>query len=270
MAERPTIPEASRAAAVDPPAGTEVRQMSRVEFDRLAEERHWPRGDYDARRGLAEVVAEPMLSHEWRAAEVALFVRALCGERAVLTGALRIEWQGSVLEPDSSCYFVAPVGGPRPRGGLGWVPGVNFAPAVEPTVEPVASPGFGADEACCPEKGHEPPPLVVEVNRSASPARAAEKRADTLEMGVQEIWTWRPREGATIYRRGRDGAEETVGESGVLPGVTREDLEDLWAGTEWSESGRQCVAVVRRVLERAHAVESRVETPEEARGDGDG
>ena len=249
MAERRTIPETSRAAGVAPPVGTEVRRMSRPEFDRLAEERHWPRGDYDARRGVAEVVA-PILRHEWRVGEAHRFVHRLCGERAILTGALRIEWRGSVLEPDASFYFVGPAGGPRLRAGLEWVPGVNFAPAVEPTVEPVSSPGFGADEACRPEEGHVPPPLVVEINRSSSPVRAAEKRADYLEMGVPEIWTWRPRDGATICRRGRDGAEEMVRESGVLPGVSREDLEELWADAEWGESGRRCSAIVRRILGR--------------------
>ena len=246
MAERRTIPEASRAAGVEPPVGTEVRKMSRVEFDRLAEERHWPRGDYDARRGLAEVVAEPMLAHEWRADETRVFVRGLLGERVVLTGALRIEWRGSVLEPDASFYFTpgfeATDDGPAAERGL------------EPAAEAVVEAGFA--EACRPEEGHVPPPVVVEINRSSSPARAAEKRADYLEMGVQEIWTWRPRDGATIYRRGPDGGAEIVPESGALPGVTRADLEELWADAEWGESGRQCAAVIRRVLERAGAVRS--------------
>ena len=253
VAERRTIPEASRAAGVEPPVGTEVRKMSRVEFDRLSEERHWPRGDYDARCGLAEVVAEPLPGHEGRIGEAVRLVDRLCGERAVLTGALRIEWQGSVLEPDASFYFVAPGGGPRLRAGLEWRPGVALASAVEPTVELAASPGYGAEEACRPEEGHLPPPLIVEIHRTSNPVRAAEKRADYLEMGVQEIWTWRPRAGATIYRRGEDGGAQPVRESGVLPGVTREDLEDLWADAEWGESGRQCAAVLRQVLERTGA-----------------
>ena len=261
MAKRLTILEASRLAGVDPPVGTDVRQMSRVEFDRLSEERHWPRGDYDARRGLAEVVAEPTAPHEWRAGQVDVFVSGLVGERMSLMGALRIEWRGSVLEPDACFYFtprLAPAGSPR-----------GDEPGLEPAVEAVVAPGF--EEACRPEEGHAAPPLVVEINRCSSPARAAEKRADYLEMGVQEIWTWRPRDGATIYRRGEDGEEETVRESGVLPGVSREDLEELWAGAEWHERARQCAAVVRLVRERARgAVEGRVATPPEARGDRDG
>ena len=267
MAERPTIPEASRAAGVEPPVGTEVRKMSRVEFDRLSEERHWPRGDYDARRGLAEVVAEPTLPHESRAGGAARFVDRLCGERAVLTGALRIEWRGSVLEPDASFYF-AP--GPE-RGGAptGAPTGAGDEPGLEPAARALVAPGF--DEACCPEEGHAPPPLVVEINRCSSPARAAEKRADYLEMGVQEIWTWRPRDGASIYRRGADGEAETVGESGVLPGVTREDLEELRAPADWGDTGRRCAAVVRTVRERAGVgVRSRIATPGEGGGGEDG
>ena len=235
---RAPFPETSPAGGA-PPVGTEVRKMSRPEFDRLAEERHWPRGDYDARRGVAEVVA-PILRHEWRVGEAHRFVHRLCGERVILTGALRIEWRGSVPEPDSSFCFL-----PR-RDASG--AGSEDWPGLEPAPRAVVAPGF--EEACGPEDGHAPLPLLVEINRCSSPARAAEKRADTLEMGVQEIWTWRPREDATIYRRGGDGAEETVRESGVLPGVSREDLEELRAEAEWGESGRRCSAIVRRILER--------------------
>ena len=260
MAERRTILEACRAVGVEPPVGTDVRRMSRVEFDRLAEERHWPRGDYDARRGLAEVVAEPTLAHEWRADETRVFVRALLRERVILTGALRIEWRGSVLEPDASFYFTSCVeyaaDAPEDEPGL------------EPAAEAVVAPGFA--EACRPEEGHAPPPLVVEINRSSSPARAAEKRADYLEMGVQEIWTWRPRVGATIYRRGKDGGAEVVPESGAIPGVTREDLEELWADAGWDETARQCAAVIRRVLERAGAVRSGRRSNRNVGGEGRG
>ena len=88
-----------------------------------------------------------------------------------------------------------------------------------------------------------------------SPARAAEKRGDYLEMGVQEVWDWRPRDGASIYRRGNDGRPEAVPESAVIPGVTREDLDALWTSPEWVESGRQRAAVIRRVRERGRTAE---------------
>ena len=244
MAERPTIGGTGGAAGVAPPRGTAVRKMSRVQFDRLSEERHWPRGDYDARRGLAEVVAEGMPAHERRAEEVRLFVYDLLGGRVVPTGPLRIEWRGSALESDASFYFLPADDRPGEEPGL------------EPAVEAVVVPDYGDDEACQPQKGHTPPPLVVEINRSSSPARAAEKRRDYLEMGVREIWVWRPRDGASIYRRGTDGRAETVSESGVLPGVTRNDLQSLWAYAEWAESPRRRGEVVRRVRERASAVAS--------------
>ena len=239
MAERPTIGGTDGAAGVAPPRGTAVRKMSRVQFDRLSEERHWPRGDYDARRGVAEFVAEPTPAHEWRGWEMGMFLRALLGERVAPAGALTIEWRGSVLEPDSSFYFVAPGADPGFESGL------------EPAAEAVFAPDYGEDEPCRPERGHAPPPLVVEINRSSSPARAAEKRRDYLEMGVQEIWVWRPSDGASIYRRGRNGEARAAPESGVLPGVTCEDLEELWANARWGVTGRQCAAVVRRVRERA-------------------
>ena len=251
MAARPMIreetPEArretSRAAGVEPPLGTAVRKMSRVQFDRLSEERHWPRGDYDARRGVAEVVAEGMPAHERRAVRVDLFVDALLGERVELARSLRIEWRGSVLEPDASFYFLPADAGPGEE------------PCLEPAVAAVGIPDYGDDEACQPEKGHAPPPLVAEINRSSSPARAAEKRGDYLEMGVREIWDWRPRDGASIYRRGADGRPERVPESGVIPGVTREDLAVLWAHAEWGESARRRAAALRRVRERRRNAE---------------
>ena len=247
MARRPTIRETrretSRAAGVEPPVGTEVRKMSRVQFDRLSEERHWPRGDYDARRGVAEVVAEGMPAHERRAVRADLFVDALLGERVEPARSLRIEWRGSVLEPDGSFYFFAADDGPDDEPGL------------EPAIEAVVAPGFGDEEACQPEKGHAPPPLVVEINRSSSPVRAAEKRGDYLDMGVQEIWVWRPRDGASIYRRGTDGRPERVPESGVIPGVTGDDLAVLWAHAEWGETARPRKAAVRRVRARRRNAE---------------
>ena len=253
MAQRPTMREttgeASRAAGAAPPRGTAVRKMSRVQFDRLSEERHWPRGDYDARRGVAEVVAEPLLAHERRGWDLGMFLYALVGERVAPAGALTIEWRGSVLEPDASFYFLPANDEPGDE------------PVLEPAAEAVFAPDYIEDEACQPEEGHAPPPLVVEINRSSSRARAAEKRRDYLEMGVQEIWVWRPRDGASIYRRGRDGEEQTIGESRVLPGVTRDDLHAVWAKAVWGGSRRQCVVVARQVRERVGALVSRAGTP---------
>lgn len=207
---------------VGPARGVKGRRMTRAEFDRRASRFAWPRGDYDARRGLAEVVAEPMLGRDSRARLAYDLVRAVCGDRAYGAGALRIEWRGSVLEPDESFYF--------------------FDPGVEL--------GFGFDEACCPERGHRPPPLVVEIDRSSPPARAAEKRGDYFDSGVREVWAWTPAGGAAIHRR-RPGAEaESVPASEVVPGVHREDLEELWAAADWVAQGERRSSVARRVLAR--------------------
>ena len=93
-----------------PPRGTAVYRMSRTDFDLRCDEEFWKRGDYDARRGLAEVVETPLLGHEWRAAETALLVDGICGVGFRPTGALKIEWRGSILEPDASFYFRAAFG----------------------------------------------------------------------------------------------------------------------------------------------------------------
>ena len=205
----------------DLPAGTMVYRMSRTDFDVRCDEDFWKRGDYDARRGLAEVVETPLLGHEWRGREVTALVLLVCGESARATGAIRIEWGGSILEPDESFYF-----------------------------EPFYDLGYSEDENCRPELGHRPPALVVEINRSSSPARAAEKRQDYFDLGVREVWTWRPKDGATIYRPFAGGPPRPSAESKVVPGVTREDLDELWAEVPWSETPGVRAAVVRRVGER--------------------
>ena len=207
-----------------PPAGMAAYRMSRTDFDVRCDEEFWKRGDYDARRGLAEVVETPLLGHEWRGVEATALVLAVCGDRVRGTGALRIEWRGSILEPDASFYFA-----------------------------PLSDIGYSDDENCQPELGHRPPALAVEINRSSSPARAAEKRMDYFDMGVEEVWTWRPKEGARIYRQTADGSPSSVPESSVVPGVKREDLDELWADAPWSETLRHRSTVVRRIRRRRGA-----------------
>ena len=217
-ARRSAKPPPGRAVA--PPAGTVAYRMSRTDFEVRCDEDFWKRGDYDARRGLAEVVESPLLGHEWRGGEATLFVGFVCGAEVAPTGALRIEWRGSILEPDASFYFA-----------------------------PLSDLGYADDENCRPELGHRPPALAVEINRSSSPARAAEKRGDYFDMGVREVWTWRPKEGATIYRRSADGSPSSVPESAVVPGVRREDLEELWSDPRSEAPARRAV-IVRRVRGR--------------------
>ena len=207
-----------------PPAGMAAYRMSRTDFDVRCEEEFWKRGDYDARRGLAEVVETPLLGHEWRGVEATILVFLVCGDRALGTGALRIEWRGSILEPDASFYFA-----------------------------PLSDLGYTDDENCRPELGNRPPALAVEINRSSSPARAAEKRGDYFDMGVEEVWTWRPKDGARIYRQTAAGSPSSVTESAVVPGVARDDLDELWADGPWSETPRRRSAIVRRIRRRRGA-----------------
>ena len=207
-----------------PPAGTMVYRMSRTDFDVRCDEDFWKRGDYDARRGLAEVVETPLLGHEWRSVEVTALVLAVCGDRVRGTGALRIEWRGSILEPDASFYFAPHLGG-----------------------------GNGDDENCRPELGHRPPALVVEINRSTGPARAAEKRSDYFDMGVREVWAWRPKDGAAIYRRPEGGPPRSAAASVVVPGLVRGDLALLWEDHAPEETFHRRAEVASRVRGRRGA-----------------
>ena len=218
-----------------PPAGTVVYRMSRTDFEVRCDEDFWKRGDYDARRGLAEVVEIPLLGHEWRGVEATILVSLVCGARVRGTGALRIEWRGSILEPDASFYFAPHLGG-----------------------------GNGDDENCRPELGHRPPALVVEINRSTGLARAAEKRGDYFDMGVREVWTWRPKEGAAIYRRADGGPPRSASSSAVVPGLTREDLALLWEAHAPEETFRRRAEIASRVRRRrgaGHEASAPVEEP---------
>lgn len=110
--------------------------------------------------------------------------------------------------------------------------------------------GFGFDEACCPERGRLPPRLVVEIDRSSSPARAAKKRGGCFDPGVREVRAWTPTGGAAVCRR-RPGAEvESAPESEIVSGIRREDLEDWWAAGGWLAQGGRRTSAARRVRER--------------------
>ena len=72
-------------------------------------------------------------------------------------------------------------------------------------------------------------------------------------MGVREVWTRRPKDGAAIYRRAADGSPSSVPESAVVPGVTRDYLDELWADGPWSETPRHRSAIVLRIRRRRGA-----------------
>lgn len=194
--------------------------MSRADYDRLSEDGAWKRGHYDGRRGLAEVVAEPRLSHEWRAWEVGLLIDRLrdpAGRRfGMPCGAMRIDWRGSSYEADASFYLDA-----------------ADARRVCASDAP----------ACRPEDGDPPPQIAVEIDRTTAPGRAAERRRDYLEMGIVEIWSCTLRGGAAIHVPEPNRQPVATEDSGVIPGLTRLDLDRLWSTTDWLARDRLLGAI---------------------------
>ena len=206
------------------PSGVEVRSLSRDEYERLSEEGAWKRGHYDGRRGRAEVVAEPTRAHEWRACEVAPLIYALrdpAGRRVGMPcGAMRIDWRGSIYEADATFYL--------DDDAARWACASGDAP-------------------CRPEDGDPPPRIVVEIDRTTAPGRAAERRRDYLAMGVGEVWSWTPRGGAAIHVPGPDRRPVAAEESTAIPGLARQDLDRLWSTPDWRERDRLITAIAARL-----------------------
>ena len=206
------------------PSGVEVRSLSRTDYERLSEEGAWKRGHYDGRRGRAEVVAEPRLAHEWRAWEVAPLIQALrdsAGRRVGMPcGAMRIDWRGSSYEADASFYL--------DDAAARWACASGDAP-------------------CRPDDGDPPPRIVVEVDRTTAPGRAAERRRDYLAMGVGEVWSWTPRRGAAIHVPGPDRRPVAAEESTAIRGLARQDLDRLWSTPDWRERDRLITAIAARL-----------------------
>lgn len=172
-----------------------------------------------------------MFGHESRGRQAYDLVADLAGARVRPAGSLRIEWRGSVLEPDECFYFGDP-----------------------PAADSEAPFGFGEDEACAPERGHAPPGLVVEINRSSRPARAAEKRGGYFEIGVEEVWARTPENGARIYRLRPDSTTGAACEkSAAVPGVPRADLDWMRAASRWSDRRRRREETARCIAARAKA-----------------
>ena len=228
-------PPAQSAAAFQPvslsspdrPVRVDV-SMPRDLYDRLTDHDEAPRSRYDMATGLAEFVAEPGLSHEWRAArltglfgqiELALedTGQAAAGE-LLSTGATRLLSDDGAYEPDASLF----VGRAAVEAALqqeGWLDS---------------------------RAGHPVPALVAEVDRSV---KSSGKLAPYFRMGVREAWTWSRRDGARIWLASPEsrGGFRAADRSRVLPGLDRERLDHLLAHGAAAASGRLASGLARDV-----------------------
>ena len=209
----------------DAPVRVDVA-MPRVLYDRLTGHDEAPRSRYDTATGLAEFVAEPGISHEWRASRLSTLLGHVAaalddaGHSAELlvAGATRLLSDDGAFEPDT-CLFM---GAARVRAAMGLEGWLDR------------------------RKGHPAPDLVVEIDRSVD-SRA--KLAPYFRLGVREAWTWSRADGGRIWIADPDtaGGFVVADRSRVLPGIAHADLEGLLAGSLPSEATRGSRAIAQRV-----------------------
>ena len=189
----------------DAPARVDVA-MPRALFDRLTDHGEAPRCRYDMATGRAEFVAAPTLSHESRAAAAGeLFIRvALILEQADSSIELKVLRSGRLLSDDGAF---------EPDEGL--FVGARKVEAAE-----------RIDGWLDVRKGHPPPDLVVEIDRSTD---SRGKLAPYFRIGVREAWTWSRRSGTVIWIAdpGASDGFRSANASVVLSGVTRAALARL-------------------------------------------
>ena len=196
----------TESAGADAPGRVEVA-MPRDLFDRLTDHDEAPMCRYETATGRAEFVAEPTFAHESRAAIVGeLFTRV----------AVELEAAGSPIEMQASraTRLLSDDGAFEPDEGL--FIGSQRVSAAERA-------GGWLDI----RRGHPAPDLVVEIDRST---QSSGKLAPYFRMGVREAWTWSRRDGAAIWIPGEEAlaAVGRVAASRVLPGVTRDALDELF------------------------------------------
>ena len=104
--------------------------------------------------------------------------------------------------------------------------------------------------------GLPPPTLIVEIDRSR---RSRHKLGPYFRMGVEEVWTNHRLERAAIWRPDAGAAAgcRPVEESGVCPGLTRADLDRLFARASPPARARFSRTLARRVADRLRAVRPR-------------
>ncbi len=230
-----SLPAAQAEAAFQPvsvsspdgPVRLEI-PMPRDLFDRLTDHDEAPRCRYDMATGLAEFVAEPGLSHEWRAGRLtALFVQiedALedAGQPAagelLSAAATRLLSDDGAYEPDASLFL----GRAAVAAALqqeGWIDS---------------------------RAGHPVPALVAEVDRSV---KSSGKLAPYFRMGVREAWTWSRRDGARIWVASSEspGGFRAADHSTVLPGLDRDRLDRMLVQGSAATTARLSRQVARDV-----------------------
>ncbi len=204
--------------------------MPRGLYDRLTDHDEAPRSRYEMATGRAEFVAEPGVSHEWRAWKLSsLFSRieqlledAGRPPGLLVAGASRLLSDDGAFEPDT-CLFLDPA---RARAAM------------------------RVDGYLDTRRGAPVPDMVVEIDRSVD---SSDKLAPYFRMGVREAWTWSRADGMRIWIAPAAGDDAFVqaDRSRVLHGVNREDLDRLLASRTPEDASRRARAVARQV---AHAL----------------
>ena len=210
--------------------------MPRALFDRLTSHDDAPRCRYDEHSGLAEFVAVPDMTHEVQTMAAGGFVcrvqdaLADCGVDVSWrpVGATRLLSDDGAFEADASFYLDA-----------------DAARALE-QVE-----GYVDVRTDLPS-----PSLVVEIDRSR---RSRHKLAPYFRMGVEEVWTNHRLESAAIWRPAAGAAAgcRPAKESAVFPGLTRADLDRLFARGSPSAQAEFSRGLARRVADRLEASDPR-------------
>ena len=208
----------------DAPVRIEVA-MPRGLYDRLTDHDEAPRSRYDMATGRAEFLAQPGVSHEWRAWKLsALFTRieqmleaADRPTEFLVAGASRLLSDDGAFEPDT-CVFLDPA---RARAAM------------------------RVDGYLDTRKGAPVPDLVVEIDRSVD---SSDKLAPYFRMGVREAWTWSRTDGVRIWiaRTAADRATQTE-RSHVLPGLDRQALDRLLASRTPRDASRRARDIAHRV-----------------------
>jgi Uma2 family endonuclease len=201
--------------------------MPRDLYDRLTAHDDAPRCRYDMATGRAEFVAEPGVGHERRAAAISgLFSRIEhlledAGHQSglLITAATRLLSDDGAFEPDASLVL-----------------------------DPVKAQCVAKFEGYLDlRKDHPMPDLVVEIDRSVN---SSHKLMPYFRMGVREVWTWSRLDGVHVWVTDPESARQfrESSQSRVLPGLHRDDLDELLAARSPSDSSQRSRRLAHHVV----------------------